>query len=377
MKSGCGNYNVRRPLVADETPVEPIAKGLTYRDAGVDIDAGNEVVGRIRDAVESTQDDRVLKGSHGAFGGYFRLLDQAGSLFGQPLKDPILVGATDGVGTKLKVAFECGVLDTVGIDLVAMCVNDLIVGGARPLFFLDYVATGKISPESIAVVVEGIAQGCRLSGCALLGGETAEMPGFYKDGELDLAGFAVGVVERESIIDGQQVVAGDAVIGVASSGVHSNGFSLVRKALLDEGSALPLDQDPGGLGCTLAEALLEPTRIYVRPILDLIERTGQDLHALAHITGGGLLENIPRVLPPGLGCRLDRSSWQRPPIFSLIEQRGGIETAEMDRVFNQGVGMVIVAAAGSETAIIESLTRSGEQASVIGEIVAEDGVQIE
>jgi phosphoribosylformylglycinamidine cyclo-ligase len=275
------------------------------------------------------------------------------------------------------VAFECGVLDTVGIDLVAMCVNDLIVGGARPLFFLDYVATGKISPESIAVVVEGIAQGCRLSGCALLGGETAEMPGFYKDGELDLAGFAVGVVERESIIDGQKVVAGDAVIGIASSGVHSNGFSLVRKALLDEGSALPLDQDPAGLGCTLAEALLEPTRIYVRPILDLIERAGEELHAIAHITGGGLLENIPRVLPQGLGCHLDRSCWQRPPIFSLIEQRGGVATDEMDRVFNQGIGMVIVAAAGSETAIIESLTRSGEQASVIGEIVAQDGVKIE
>jgi len=362
--------------VADETPVEPTTRGLTYRDAGVDIDAGNEVVDRIRDAVLSTQDDRVLKGSHGAFGGFFRLLDGNGSLFGNDLDDPILVGATDGVGTKLKVAFECGVLDTVGIDLVAMCVNDLVVGGARPLFFLDYVATGKIAPESIAVVVEGIAEGCRQAGCALLGGETAEMPGFYDEGELDLAGFSVGVVERKSIIDGSKVASGDAVIGIASSGVHSNGFSLVRKALLDGDHALSLDEDPGQLGCSLGKALLEPTRIYVRPILQLIEDVGGGIHAIAHITGGGLLENIPRVLAPGLGVRLERERWSRPPIFSLVEKHGGVATEEMDRVFNQGIGMVVVVAATDIESTIESLAGAGEVAMHIGDVVTAEGVEI-
>ncbi|RTZ90020.1 MAG: phosphoribosylformylglycinamidine cyclo-ligase [Bacillota bacterium] len=362
--------------MADETPVEPVSRGMTYRDAGVDIDAGNEVVERIRDAVVSTQDDRVLKGSHGAFGGYFRLLDADGSLFGNKLRDPILVGATDGVGTKLKVAFECGVLDSVGIDLVAMCVNDLVVGGARPLFFLDYVATGKISPDAIATVVEGIAEGCRRSGCALLGGETAEMPGFYADDELDLAGFSVGVVERDSIIDGSSVEVGDGVIGIASSGIHSNGFSLVRKALLEGSSRLQLDEDPAGLGCTLAEALLEPTRIYVRPLLDLIDRVGRGVHAIAHITGGGLVENIPRVLPEGIGCRLDRSTWSRPAIFSLIEERGAVARQEMDRVFNQGIGMVVVTGAEDVSEALDRLVGSGEQATVIGEIVPGEGVEI-
>ena len=363
--------------MVDETPVEPAEKGLTYKDSGVDIDAGNEVVDRIREAVVSTQDDRVLRGSHGAFGGFFRLLDGDGSLFGRELRDPILVGATDGVGTKLKVAFAAGVFDTVGIDLVAMCVNDLVVGGARPLFFLDYVATGKIAPESIAVVVEGIAEGCRRSGCALLGGETAEMPGFYAEGELDLAGFSVGVVERDGIIDGSRVSVGDAIIGISSSGVHSNGFSLVRKALLDGPDSLPLDEDPGGFGATLAEVLLEPTRIYVRPVLDLIEQLGTDIHAISHITGGGLVENIPRVLPADLCARLVRNDWQRPKIFSLIEQRGQVATAEMDRVFNQGVGMVVVVPADQAAAALGSLEKSGEQAQVIGEIVAgEEGVVI-
>lgn len=362
--------------MVDETPVEPKTQGLTYRDAGVDIDAGNAVVERIRAAVVSTQDDRVLSGSHGAFGGFFRLLDGSGALFGKELRDPILVGATDGVGTKLKVAFSCGVYDTVGIDLVAMCVNDLVVGGARPLFFLDYVATGKIAPDVIAVVVEGIAEGCRRSGCALLGGETAEMPGFYSGGELDLAGFSVGVVERDAIIDGARVSVGDAVIGICSSGVHSNGFSLVRKALLEGSDALPLDEDPGGLGATLGEVLLEPTRIYVQPVLALIEQLGSGVHAVSHITGGGLIENIPRVLPEGMTARLVRDDWQRPAIFSLIEQHAQVAQPEMDRVFNQGIGMVIVTAVEQAADAVAALEKSGEEARIIGEIVAGQGVEI-
>jgi len=362
--------------MVDETPVEPVTRGLTYRDAGVDIDAGNAVVQRIHEAVVSTQDDRVLSGSHGAFGGFFRLLDSDGGLFGKELRDPILVGATDGVGTKLKVAFASGVFDTVGIDLVAMCVNDLVVGGARPLFFLDYVATSKIAPERIAQVVEGIAEGCRRSGCALLGGETAEMPGFYSTDEFDLAGFSVGVVERDAIIDGSAVVAGDAVIGISSSGVHSNGFSLVRKALLEGPDALPIDQDPGGFGATLGEVLLEPTRIYVKPLLTVIEQLGAEIHAISHITGGGLIENIPRVLPDGMSARLVRNQWQRQSIFSLIEQRGQVVPSEMDRVFNQGIGMVVVAAVEQAESVVAILEAAGEQAQVIGEIVPGTGVEI-
>ncbi|MEC9476877.1 MAG: phosphoribosylformylglycinamidine cyclo-ligase [Planctomycetota bacterium] len=363
--------------MVDEIPVKPAEEGLTYRDAGVDIDAGNAVVQRIREAVVSTQDERVLSGSHGAFGGFFRLLDGDGSLFGSEVRDPILVGATDGVGTKLKIAFATGEFGTVGIDLVAMCVNDLVVGGARPLFFLDYVATGKIEPEAIAVVVEGIAEGCRQSGCALLGGETAEMPGFYSADEFDLAGFSVGVVERGAIVDGSKVNLGDAVIGISSSGVHSNGFSLVRKALLEGEDALSLDQDPGGLGATLGQILLEPTRIYVKPILSLLEQFSGGIHAISHITGGGLIENIPRVLPSGMGAQLLRENWSRPPIFSLIEQRGQVATSEMDRVFNQGIGMVVVVASEQADAVVTHLGSVGEQAQIIGEIVSGQGVEID
>ncbi|MGB1662281.1 MAG: phosphoribosylformylglycinamidine cyclo-ligase [Planctomycetota bacterium] len=361
--------------MVDDTPVESQSGKVSYRDAGVDIDAGNEVVSRIRDAVQSTQDERVLDGSHGAFGGFFRLLDGAGQLFGKPLKDPILVGATDGVGTKLKVAFACKKLDTVGIDLVAMCVNDLVVGGARPLFFLDYVATGKISPEAIAVVVEGIAEGCRQSGCALLGGETAEMPGFYQPGELDLAGFSVGVVEKEEILDGAKVAAGDVIIGLASNGVHSNGFSLVRRVLMDGENAMPLDQDPANWGHTLGEELMRPTRIYVKSLLAILENHRSSVHALAHITGGGLLENIPRVLGAGQGAILHRSAWDRPSIFSLIEEKGPVATEEMDRVFNQGIGMTVIVDRASSETILQQFRDLGETAWVIGEVV--DGMQVE
>lgn len=362
--------------MVDDTPVESHSGKVSYRDAGVDIDAGNEVVSRIRDAVKSTQDDRVLDGSHGAFGGFFRLLDGAGQLFGKPMKDPILVGATDGVGTKLKVAFACEKLDTVGIDLVAMCVNDLIVGGARPLFFLDYVATGKISPEAIAVVVEGIAEGCRQSGCALLGGETAEMPGFYQPGELDLAGFSVGVVEKDEILDGHAVAAGDSIIGLASNGVHSNGFSLVRRVLMEGDGALPLDQDPANWGHSLGEELMKPTRIYVKSLLDILSGFPSKVHALAHITGGGLLENIPRVLPAGLGATLQRSSWDRPPIFSLIEEKGPVASEEMDRVFNQGIGMAVIVDQNACREILDRFAEMGEKAWEIGEVVEGDGVQV-
>ena len=362
--------------MADDTPVESRSGEVSYRDAGVDIDAGNEVVSRIRDAVKSTQDDRVLDGSHGAFGGFFRLLDGAGQLFGKPMKDPILVGATDGVGTKLKVAFACEKLDTVGIDLVAMCVNDLIVGGARPLFFLDYVATGKISPEAIAVVVEGIAEGCRQSGCALLGGETAEMPGFYQPGELDLAGFSVGVVEKDEILDGRSVAAGDSIIGLASNGVHSNGFSLVRRVLMEGDGALPLDQDPADWGHSLGDELMKPTRIYVKSLLDVLSGFPSKVRALAHITGGGLLENIPRVLPSGLGAKLQRSSWDRPPIFSLIEEKGPVAPEEMDRVFNQGIGMAVIVDQNSCSEILDRFAELGESAWEIGEVVEGEGVQV-
>ena len=362
--------------MADDTPVDARSKKVTYRDSGGDIDAGNEVVDRIREAVQSTQDDRVLAGSHGAFGGFFRLLDNDGGLFGKPMKNPILVGATDGVGTKLKVAFSCGVLDSVGIDLVAMCVNDLIVGGARPLFFLDYVATGKISADAIATVVEGIAEGCRQSGCALLGGETAEMPGFYKPGELDLAGFSVGVVEKDEILDGSTVRSGDKVIGLGSSGVHSNGFSLVRRVLMEGSGALPLDQDPAGWGCTLGEELLKPTRIYVKSLLEVLDQDRSAIHALAHITGGGLLENLPRVLPEDLSITLQRSSWERPPIFQLIEERGPVEESEMDRVFNQGIGMAVIVAADEAERLTERFRELGEKAWIIGSVCEGDGVQI-
>lgn len=345
-------------------------EGLTYRDSGVDIDKGNEVVDRIRKAVTSTHDDGVLAGSHGAFGGFYRLLAGVDG----PLEDPVLVGATDGVGTKLKIAFLTGRYDTVGIDLVAMCVNDLIVSGARPLFFLDYVATGAIAPEAIEKIVHGVAEGCRQSSCALLGGETAEMPGFYRDDEFDLAGFAVGVVERKQIIDGDRVEAGDVVVGVSSSGLHSNGFSLVRRALLDGETPLPLDSDPGNLGMTLGEALLVPTRIYVEAVKSVVAASGEAIHAIAHITGGGLLENIPRVLPDALSVRLDRSTWERPAIFELIETRGAVAQMEMDRVFNQGIGLALIVPGSAADGVIALLEKAGEVAQVIGEVTEGEGV---
>jgi phosphoribosylformylglycinamidine cyclo-ligase len=335
---------------------------LTYKGAGVDIDAGHALVERIKPLVAATATPGVLSGI-GGFGGLFGL-DTAG------MAEPVLVSGTDGVGTKLKVAFTLGRHDTIGIDLVAMCVNDIVVTGAKPLFFLDYFACGKLDVAVGADVVRGIADGCKEAGCALIGGETAEMPGFYPDGEYDLAGFAVGLVDRPKLIDGGRVRAGDAVLGMASSGLHSNGYSLARKALFEAGGLAP-DARLEGLEGTVGEALLAPTRIYVRQVLELIARC--DVRALAHVTGGGLTENLPRVLPDGLGARIDTGAWTPPPLFGHLGERGGVAAEEMFRTFNMGIGMCAVLPAAEAGAGIEALKAAGVAAWVIGEIVPGDG----
>ena len=334
-------------------------KPLSYKDAGVDIDAGNALVERIKGVSRRTQRPEVM----GGLGGF-------GALCQLPTgyKEPVLVAGTDGVGTKLRLAIDLKRHQGVGIDLVAMCVNDLIVQGAEPLFFLDYYATGKLDVDTAADVVTGIGAGCELSGCALIGGETAEMPGMYEAGDYDLAGFCVGVVEKSGIIDGTKVAAGDALIALGSSGPHSNGYSLIRKVL--EVSEADLQQ-PLGDG-TLADALMAPTRIYVKPVLELIKNF--DIHALSHITGGGFWENIPRVLPKGAKAVIDGSSWQWPQVFSWLQQAGGVETHEMYRTFNCGVGMVIALPADQADAAVKFMQDAGEQAWVIGHIdTAADG----
>jgi phosphoribosylformylglycinamidine cyclo-ligase len=335
---------------------------LTYKGAGVDIDAGHRLVERIKPLVARTVTPGVLSGL-GGFGGLFRP-DTAG------MADPVLVSGTDGVGTKLKLAFALNRHDTVGIDLVAMSVNDVVVTGARPLFFLDYFACGRLDVDAAADVIAGIAEGCRQAGCALLGGETAEMPGFYPDGEYDLAGFAVGLVDRPRLIDGARVAVGDRVIGMAASGLHSNGFSLARKVLFEAAGLRPGDR-PEGLAAGVGETLLTPTRIYVRPVLELIGRC--DVRALAHITGGGLTENLPRVLPEGTSARVDTGSWTPPPVFGLIERLGGVAQDEMLRTFNMGIGMCAVVPAGEADAAVSALEAAGAPARVIGEIVEGDG----
>ncbi len=304
-----------------------------YRDAGVDIDAGDALVERIKPHAKSTHRPGVI-GGIGGFGGLFSLM-QAGRW-----KDPILVSGTDGVGTKLLVAQQLGRHDTIGVDLVAMCVNDIAVAGAEPLFFLDYFATGKLAVAEAEAVIAGIADGCRRAGCALIGGETAEMPGMYGPGHYDLAGFAVGAVERDAVMDGSTIDVGDVLIGVPSTGLHSNGYSLVRRLLIEGEGALPLDKDPGDLGRTLGDELLIPTQIYVRSILDHRPM----LKGAAHITGGGLTGNIPRMLPEGRQAVLDRGSWRVPPIFALLQARGGLTEVEMLRTFNCGLGLVVAAA---------------------------------
>ena len=335
--------------------------GLTYRDAGVDIEAGEQLVERIKPLAQSTRSEHVL-GSLGGFAGLCSLPSD--------IEDPVLVSGTDGVGTKLKLAFELGRHDTIGIDLVAMCVNDIITVGARPLFFLDYFATSKLDVDQGEAVVKGIAEGCRQAECALLGGETAELPGFYASGEYDLAGFAVGVVSRKSIIDGKATRPGDLVVGVASSGLHSNGFSLARHALLDGDEPLSLDDAFDG-GETLGDALLRPTRIYVKAARIGLEH---GVHAMCHITGGGLPENLPRVTPEGLGIAIDSSSWTPGPVFALIQERGGVADAEMRRTFNLGVGFTMVVAPERASSLVDALNAGGERAFVMGEVTNREGV---
>ena len=332
---------------------------LNYRDAGVDIDAGSELIERIKPAVAKTRRPGVLAGL-GGFGALFELpLDR--------YREPVLVSGTDGVGTKLKLAVEAGLHDSLGIDLVAMCVNDIVVAGAEPLFFLDYYATGKLELDIATDVVTGIARGCELAGAALVGGETAEMPGMYSEGDYDLAGFSVGIVEKSRILDGSTVATGDALIGLASSGPHSNGYSLIRKIIEVSGSSLSDDLE----GRPLAEWLLAPTRIYVKPLLSLFAEI--DVHALAHITGGGLSENLPRVLPENTAAEIDTASWQQSAVFDWLQEHGNVETAEMYRTFNCGIGMVVCVAAKDADKAITHLTSQGEDARLIGNIVQGEG----
>ena len=333
----------------------------TYKQAGVDIDAGDEFVNRIKPLVRSTFRPEVLT-DLGGFGGLFRL--QASRY-----TDPVLVSGTDGVGTKLKIAFMMDRHDTVGIDLVAMCVNDVAVSGAEPLFFLDYLATVKLAVPKAEAIVKGIAEGCRQAGCALIGGETAEMPSFYPDGEYDLAGFAVGVVDRPKIIDGRTIAWGDVLIGVASTGLHSNGYSLARRVLLDDGK-LTVESRLPELERPLGEVLLTPTRIYAKQILALTR--DHAIKGIAHITGGGLTENLPRIFPAQTRARIDCRSWSVPPIFRLLKKMGRIEMDEMYRVFNMGIGLVVVVAPEIANAVIATLATLGDKAYVIGEMMAEE-----
>ncbi len=332
-------------------------KSLSYKDAGVDIDAGNALVDRIKGAVKRTTRPEVMSGL-GGFGALCELPTN--------YKEPVLVAGTDGVGTKLRLALDTGIHDTVGIDLVAMCVNDLIVQGAEPLFFLDYYATGKLDVEVATSVVEGIAEGCLQSGCALIGGETAEMPGMYSKGDYDLAGFCVGVAEKSQVIDGSTVSAGDVLIGLPSSGPHSNGYSLIRKVI--EVSNADLTQDFNGQ--TLAQALLTPTKIYIKPLLALLKKV--NVKALAHITGGGFTENIPRVLPEFTQAVLDAEALKFPEIFKWIQDNGNITDAEMYRTFNCGTGMVLCVAKDDAQLVIKILDELGEPANIIGFITSQE-----
>jgi phosphoribosylformylglycinamidine cyclo-ligase len=337
-------------------------KGLTYASSGVDIDAGNRMVELIKPLVRAT----ARPGADAEIGGFGGLFDLKRAGF----SDPVLVAATDGVGTKVKIAVETGRHDTIGIDLVAMSVNDLVVQGAEPLFFLDYYACGKLKPEVGAAVVAGIAEGCRQAGCALIGGETAEMPGIYQHEDYDLAGFAVGAAERTALLPRNDVRAGDVMLGIASSGVHSNGFSLVRKVVAKTG--LPWDAPaPFDRARQLGEAVLTPTRIYVKSCLAAIRET-HAVKALAHITGGGFPDNIPRVLPKGLGARLDLARVPVLPVFKWLAQAGGIAAPEMLRTFNCGIGMIAVVEADKADAVADILTRAGETVTRLGEVIADD-----
>ena len=330
------------------------SKGLSYRDAGVDIDAGDDLVDRIKPLAKKTMREGVLAGI-GGFGALFEVPKR--------YKEPVLVSGTDGVGTKLRLAFEWNRHETIGQDLVAMSVNDILVQGAEPLFFLDYFACGKLTVDTAATVVGGIAKGCELSGCALIGGETAEMPGMYPPGEYDLAGFAVGAVEKSKIITGATIVPGDVVLAIGSSGAHSNGYSLVRK-IIERAGAKPGD-DLGGR--PLGDVVMAPTEIYVKPLLKLIAEI--NVKGMAHITGGGLVDNVPRVLPENTQAVLHRDSWQMPELFRWLQMKGGVADAEMVRVFNCGIGMVVIVSPDQADAAIKSLTAQGLKAWTVGEVV--------
>ncbi|MEW6446122.1 MAG: phosphoribosylformylglycinamidine cyclo-ligase [Pseudomonadota bacterium] len=338
---------------------------LSYRDAGVDIDAGNALVDRIKPAVARTRRPEVL-GGLGGFGALFELPEG--------YRKPVLVSGTDGVGTKLRLAIDLNRHDHIGIDLVAMCVNDILVQGAEPLFFLDYYATGKLSVDVAARVVTGIAEGCALAGCALVGGETAEMPGMYEEGDYDLAGFSVGIVEKDQMLDGSKVREGDVLLGLPSSGPHSNGYSLIRKVLAVTGADLSQTlSSSDGNDVTLADALLAPTRIYVKSLLPLLRDADSGVHGLCHITGGGLTENLPRVYGEDLAAEVDTASWTPAPVFQWIREGGNVEPREMYRTFNNGVGMTLMVAADKVDDVIARLQAAGEQPWVMGHMVKRQG----
>ena len=332
--------------------------GKSYKEAGVDISLANQIVEKIKPLISKTSIHGVL-GGIGGFGGFFSLAEQK-------YKEPVLVSGTDGVGTKLKVAFALNKHDTIGIDLVAMSVNDIITCGAKPLFFLDYISIGKLSEKVVVELVKGVTEGCKMADCALLGGETAEMPGFYAEDEYDLAGFAVGVVEKSEIIDGREIKEGDSVIGITSNGLHSNGFSLVRKVLFESNKYKIGDKVPS-FEKSLGEELLRPTRIYVSPVLHLLEK--YKILGIAHITGGGIVENIPRILPEEVSIRVDQKSWPKPSIFSFLQEEGEISDGEMYRTFNMGIGMVLIVSQNDASKVINELKMTRYDSYIIGKVV--------
>jgi len=349
-----------------------MAKGLTYKDAGVDIDAGERLVHKIQSAVKRTHGPRVLD-QYGHFAGVFSL-DYDERLLKHNYRHPLLVAGTDSAGTKLRVAIEAGRYNSIGQDCVAMCVNDVLVLGAEPLFFLDYLGTGRLDETVAAETVIGVAEACKRCDCALLGGETAELAGFYAPGDFDLAGFALGVVEKKSLITGRRIAPGDVVLGLAASGLHSNGYTLARKIVF-EAAGLALDDEIPGVGRTVADELLEPTRLYVRPVLHVLQHytTKQVVHGMAHITGGGLAGNLARVMPPGLRATLRKKAWPTPPIFTWLEKAGNVRTEEMRRVFNMGIGFVLVVAEYYADHIAAMLQRQGETVYRLGTITEGNG----
>ncbi|MGN0771394.1 MAG: phosphoribosylformylglycinamidine cyclo-ligase [Christensenellales bacterium] len=336
---------------------------IDYKSAGVDVEAGYEAVRLMKEYVKKTYDNNVL-GDLGSFGGFYALDDREDG--------DCLVAGTDGVGTKLKYAFVLDKHDTIGIDAVAMCVNDIVCQGAKPLLFLDYIALSKLEPVKVATIVKGVAEGCCQSGCALIGGETAEMPGFYAKDEYDIAGFAVGIVNKKKIINGKNIKVGDKLIGLASSGIHSNGYSLVRKLFGEDKESL--NKFNPTLGCTPAEVVLTPTKIYVKTILSLIEEF--EIKGIAHITGGGFIENVPRIIPKGMGVRIDRSSYPLPKLFKALQEIAGIDDRKMCNTFNMGIGMVLAVDAQIANAVVDRLNAMGEKAYIIGEVTNREGVEL-